>query len=131
MIKEKIGEPKGFQVIHKYGRWRIACHAYEESINSIHALKNWGVHVESDEAFVLVKGKAVLATAGTLEEPMPAMMEEIRQGILYVVQQGERHAIALAEDTAVLIIENRDMSNFVEAEMGKREVEAFRTYFAG
>lgn len=131
MIKEMIGEPKGFRVMHEYGGWRIAYHAYEEKINSIRALKNWGVHVDSDEAFVLVEGKAVLATSGTLEQPAPAIVEEIRPGNLYVVEHGERHAIALAEGAAVLIMENRDMSNFIETEINSEEMKKIKAYFVG
>lgn len=131
MIKELIGNPAGFRVMHEFGNWRTAYHAYKEDVNSIKSLKKWGVHVESDEAFILLHGKMVLATAGTLDSPEPVSVEHVQTGSMYVVKQGERHAIALEENAVVLIVENRDMSNFIETEIEKDDLEkiinAFQT----
>ena len=127
MIREKIADPAGFRVMHEFGGWRMAYHAYKEEVNSVNALKKWGVHVESDEAFVLISGEVMLATAGTLEAPKSVNMEHLEPGRLYVVECKERHAIVLKENAAVLIVENRDMSNFIETEIETDDMKALRS----
>lgn len=123
MIKEIIGAPEGFRVMHEFGGWRIAYHAYKEEVNSIQSLKKWGVHVDSDEAFILISGEMLLATAGTLDHAQPATVECVEPGNMYVVEQGERHAIVLKENAVVLIVENRDMSNFIETDIEASNME--------
>ncbi len=130
MIKDKIGTPEGFRVIHESGEWRIAYHAYKEDVNSMKALKKWGVHVESDEAFILIKGNMLISVAGTLEAPKPVETEKVEPGVMYCVEKGERHAIALEEGAVVLIVENRDMSNFIETEIENDNLAVIRERFA-
>lgn len=105
-----LKEKKGFEVLHDSTEWRIAIHAYEEKVNGKSSFKNWGRHMDSQEAFLLLKGKGWLITSPDGEE---AMIHELTGEEIVVVESGERHAILLGEDSAALIIENEDMSNSV------------------
>lgn len=89
-------------------------------MNGIGALKEWGIHVDSEEAFLLTGGKGILAVMDVCGQVVITPMEPLR---LYVVGAGERHAIALQPDSCVLIMENEDMSRF-ETEKMDTEVRA-------
>lgn len=134
MIQYDLSGRRGFSVIHESAGWRIACHGYDPAVNGIGALGEWGIHLDSEEAFVLLQGRGVLAVqdeSGRNENGRDESgQDENGQGEngqirvismepsrLYVVGAGERHAIALAEGSLVLIMENEDMSRFETAEM--------------
>ena len=104
-----LGERNGFQVIHNGGRWRTALHSYDENVNGVACLKEWGIHEDSEEAFVLLRGTAVLAVREKDGQVNVCRMEPFHQ---YVVGVAEHHAIALREGAIVLIMENQDMSRF-------------------
>lgn len=114
MVQYDLRERHGFSVIHESNGWRTACHSYEPSVNGIGALKEWGIHVDSEEAFLLTGGKGILAVMDGCGQVVITPMEPLR---LYVVGAGERHAIALQPDSCVLIMENEDMSRFETEEM--------------
>lgn len=111
MTVHNFQEQSGFSVLHNSGDWRVALHAYEESVNGISALKNWGIHVDSEEAFAMLDGRAFLVTKNSGKSPECCIMEK---GKLYVVNAGERHGIGLLPGSSVLIMENRDMSRFCQ-----------------
>ena len=109
MIQYNLASYSGFQVIHNSTEWRTAIHSYKKEINGIEALKDWGIHVDSEEAFVLLSGEAILAIKDDKEQVRIIKMNSLKK---YVVAMAERHAIVLKENAKVLIMENRDMSKF-------------------
>ncbi len=118
MLTYELRNHSGFDVIHNSTSWRIALHAYDAEVNGLESLKNWGFHRDSQEGFVLLKGAAWLLVleesgddqVGTEETADGWKLYHLEPERLYVVQPGEGHAIVLKEDSEVLIIENRDMS---------------------
>ena len=114
MVQYDLNGRTGFGVVHESDGWRTACHSYEPTVNGIGALKEWGIHVDSEEAFLLIGGKGVLAVMDGCGQAVITPMEMLR---LYVVGAGERHAIVLQPDSQVVIMENKDMSRFVTEEM--------------
>lgn len=110
MVNYDIGNTEGFEVVHNSKEWRIAVHTYKEKINGLDSFQNWGIHETSEEGFVLIKGQAWLITVveGLKEEDFQVQTLQMNQ--LYLVEQGERHAILLKEGSSVLIMENLDMS---------------------
>lgn len=109
MIQYDLASYSGFQVIHNSTEWRTAIHSYKKEINGIEVLKDWGIHVDSEEAFVLLSGEAILTIKDDKEQVRIIKMDPLKK---YVVAMAERHAIVLKENAKVLIIENRDMSKF-------------------
>lgn len=120
MVQYGLNDRHGFFVVHESKGWRTACHSYEPTVNGAGALKEWGIHVDSEEAFVLLCGKGVLAVMDDGGQVRITRMEPLQ---MYVVGAGEKHAIALDQGSRVLIMENEDMSRFqtLEMEDGVRE----------
>lgn len=56
MQRYDVRNAKGFEVLHNSTGWRIAEHAYKENVNGMSAFLNWGRHLDSEEAFLLLCG---------------------------------------------------------------------------
>lgn len=120
MLKFGIMEAKGFEVIHNSQGWRIAEHAFEENVNGISSFVNWGRHMDSEEAFLLLCGKGWLVTSADGND---YEIHPLKDGEMQLVQVAERHAILLEEGARALIVENQDMSNSVTEPMGAELAE--------
>ena len=99
-IKEFNGE--GFSVLISYNNWRGAI------INSCERLKEKNLkkierHLDSDEVFILLEGKAVLFTGKDKKK------QKMEKGKLYNVKKGMWHCIALEENSKVAVVENNDV----------------------
>lgn len=105
---------KGFEVIHNSAPWRVAVHASQPEINGVPSFHLWGRHMESEEGFVLLQGKGWLVTS---TDGKDYHIEELKKEELTLVEQAERHAILLDENSSALIVENLDMTNSVNEEM--------------
>jgi len=91
----------------EYGRWRVAAICTSEH-NSAGAIGQMERHNETDEVFVLMRGKSVLFVAtGQCERGIGKIinveMEPLR---VYNVKRGVWHACALGPDAVVLVVEN-------------------------
>ena len=117
----------GFTVYHNSEPWRVAVHSFQEDVNGLSSFINWGRHLTSEEAFVLLKGRAWLVTSKEGKEPEDYEIHELKASNLLVVGTAERHAILLSEGTDVLIMENRDMSESVNEPIPEKVREAVRT----
>lgn len=94
-------EGEGYERALAYGAWRVAI------INSMPKLLPENIykrerHLGTDEAFVLLRGSASLHIGEQMEcFPMET-------GKIYNVRCGVWHAITMAENSKVLVIENDD-----------------------
>lgn len=103
----------GFDVLHNSEEWRIALHSFCEEINGPASFRKWGRHMDSEEAFVLLSGKAYLVFSEKGQEDEDYRICPLETGRMLLAEKGERHAILLGEGAKVLIFENLDMSNTV------------------
>lgn len=126
MEKISLAKRSGFEVIHNSVGWRIAVHAYEEKTNGITAFTEWGVHEDSQEAFVLLKGKAWLALSEQGTDPGDYQLCALEKDGLYVVQEKEYHSIILVPGSQVLIMENLDMSNTRKKSVDPKVIQEIR-----
>lgn len=115
---------EGFSVIHNSDAWRLAVHGYDEKVNGLSALQTWGRHLDSEEAFVLLSGRAWLSER---EEDSRLRIEELKPMQVYLVETGVRHAIVLQKETYVLIAENRDMDRTVTEPVTEEEKQQIST----
>ena len=93
---------EGYQPLTTYGAWRVAMvNACERLLEK--NLRRMERHLETDEIFVLLHGKAVLYI-GKDRTPFP-----MESGRLYCVKCGEWHCISTEPDAKVLIVENDDV----------------------
>lgn len=120
----------GFDVIHNSGNWRLAVHAYDGAVNGLEGFKSWGIHEDSEEGFVLLKGAAwLIICESASDHGFQVFSLKLEQ--IYLVQPRERHAIILDEDSEVLIIENRDMSRTYSEALSEGVTDAVKGKIGG
>lgn len=96
-------EREGYSPLVRHGAWRIAV------VNSCERLLENNLvrierHLKTDEAFVLLYGGARLFVGERRESC------DLELGKIYNVKLGAWHAVALEENSSVLIVENDDTS---------------------
>jgi len=97
----------GYKPVIDYANWRVAILNFSDDLRpeKITALQR---HNETDEVFVLLRGRCLLFL-GEGEESVTAIHgQEMIPHTLYNVKRGAWHSHTLSEDAMVLIIENRD-----------------------
>ncbi|MFZ5921501.1 MAG: hypothetical protein ACOYY3_10665 [Chloroflexota bacterium] len=100
-------EGEGFQPLVFFNGWRVAVLNY---LDDIRPERNDRMerHTQTDEVFVLVKGRGVLVIGGNgpqVEGVYPQVMET---GKIYNVRRNTWHTILLSREASVLIVEERD-----------------------
>ena len=106
-IRDYQGE--GFRPLVDFGAWRVAV-LRPRADTRADGITMMERHNQTDEVFVLLRGKGVLILGGNgpqLEGVLEASMEP---GKIYNVRCNVWHAVLLDRDASVLIIENRDTS---------------------
>lgn len=96
-IKEFNG--RGYKAVHDFKTWRVAFLTQDEEYTKNTYIER---HMETDEVFVLLKGKATLYI-GMEREPVEMELNKI-----FNVTAGTWHSIECDEEASVLIIENQD-----------------------
>jgi hypothetical protein len=64
-------------------------------------------HMQTDEVFVLLEGKAALFLAGG-DGSEELSVEMMQPGLLYNVKQAAWHNAVLSRDATILLVENQD-----------------------
>ena len=111
-LKESLLEIKsysgiGYKPMIDFESWRVAYLKYHtdllpENINSMQR------HDETDEIFVLLKGRCILFLGEGDEQVTKIHAQDMEPFKLYNVRKSAWHTHTLSEDTMVLIVENRD-----------------------
>ena len=102
-MTEIINNPKkgsGFDVLHSFEGWKVAFITFAEQYGELKILKK---HTETDEAFVLIKGKATLYSA---DDNAPLSVTELEKEKLYNVKKDTWHHLKVSEDALLIVIEN-------------------------
>ena len=108
----EVGE-KGFHPLLIRDNWQVAKLNYLEDQN-IRNIKKLDIHFNTDEVFVLLKGKAVIIAA-VFENEIPVFeMELMEQNMIYNIPKNSWHNIAMEEGSEVLLVEksNTHLSDF-------------------
>jgi ureidoglycolate hydrolase len=121
-IKKYDGE--GYQPLVDFGTWRVAYLRFIDELipENIHRLER---HLETDEVFVLLDGKAVLLLGEGDQEIEKLIPQVMRPGILYNVKQNAWHNCVLSRDAKILLVENRDTGSdnteYIELSLEQRK----------
>ena len=105
---EIVDFPKtDYEALVDYEDWRVAVLAFCENTKpeKIQAMQK---HLDTDEVFVLVRGKATLYTAGDGENPGEIRALQLEPYKVYNVKKGVWHNHVLDEEGMGVIVENRD-----------------------
>jgi hypothetical protein len=108
MLEEIIIQGQGFRPLKDHGSWRIAQLSFDPTVNALDSLASLGRHFETEEAFLLLQGGAVMVSAGTQDRPGSFEAVRFVAGSIYVVRQRQWHAAVLKPGSRLLIVENRD-----------------------
>ncbi len=118
----KIKE-KGYQPFLIREEWQIAQLNYTEE-QDIENINKIDIHFETDEAFVLLSGKAVLITA-ILEDKKPTFSVKLMEyNTTYNIPKNVWHNIAMKTDCKVLIVEksNTHIGDFEFFYLNKEQI---------
>lgn len=99
MIEKYSYNGEDFKAVMQSEGWKIGMLRYSDRFSKFKVLER---HNKTDEAFVLLKGKATLYTE---DESV-----EMESGTLYNVPKGVWHHITVSEDATVMVVENSDTS---------------------
>jgi ureidoglycolate hydrolase len=112
MMDEKLVEvhtytENGFKPLVFFNSWRVAVLNYIDELEpaNIHRVER---HPETDEVFVLLRGKGILFAGGGESEIEKLFAQEMEPGIIYNVKPRTWHTVVLSQDASVLIVENAD-----------------------
>ena len=104
-IKDYDGD--GFKPLVTFSNWRVGILRYLEDI---HPDKNSTMerHTETDEVFVLTKGRGVLIIGGNGPQVDGIYLQTMEPGKIYNIRRNTWHTVLLSQDASVLIVENYD-----------------------
>lgn len=108
MLEIRDHQGQGYKPLVDYGEWRVAMLRYLDDIqpDRINSMER---HLDSDEVFVLLRGKGVLILGGTGLKIEGIFSQIMEQGVIYNIKRGTWHTILLSRDASVLLVENRDV----------------------
>ncbi len=107
LLEVRSFEGNGYQPLIDHGAWRVAILRYLDDIQP-DRIEKMERHTETDEVFVLLRGRGVLLIGGNgaqVDEIRPQVMESER---VYNVRCNTWHTILLTRDASILLVENRD-----------------------
>lgn len=108
----KIWEfPKeGYKTLADFESWRVAalCFCEDLMLENIHTMQK---HLETDEAFVLLRGNCTLFLGGDGQAPEGFLKVEMEPHRLYIIKKGVWHNHIMSKDGEVLIVENSNTSD--------------------
>ncbi len=107
LIEKYSADGQGYHPFLIRPQWQVALlnYAPEESLEAIEKID---IHYQTDEAFVILEGRAALiaATIGDGEVSFEAV--DMQPNIVYNIPKDVWHKIAMYPGSKVLIIENKD-----------------------
>ena len=104
-IREYTGD--GFKPLVFFGDWRVAALNYTEGVHPDNN-KTMERHTETDEVFVLTKGRGILLIGGNGAQLDGIHSQEMEIGTVYNIRRNTWHTILLSRDASVLIVEQAD-----------------------
>ncbi len=122
LLEIKTYNKEGYRPVIDYDSWRVAILNYCDELlpENITKLQR---HDETDEVFVLLKGKCILFLGEGEEEISEIYTQSMEPFKLYNVKKSVWHSHTLSEDAMVLIVENKDTTdaNSPEIELSKSQ----------
>jgi mannose-6-phosphate isomerase-like protein (cupin superfamily) len=105
MIEQYFYDDKGYNPYLIQDNWQVAQLNYVEK-HGLDDMDSIEVHKETDEVFILLKGRAVLIAAN-VEKDKSLFYEAVnmQQGVSYNIPKGVWHNIAMDKDTQIIIVE--------------------------
>jgi hypothetical protein len=107
-VSEYSGE--GYLPLVDFDTWRVAVLNFIDELLP-ERLDTMERHDETDEVFVLLKGRCILFLGSEDQAVIKIYAEDLRPLKFYNVKKGCWHTHTLSEDASVLIVENLDTTS--------------------
>jgi ureidoglycolate hydrolase len=98
---------RGYKPLVDFGSWRVAM-LHNGGKNELESIEKMERHTETDEVFVLLKGKGVLVMGVNQPQVGAIELKSMAFEQFYNVRQSSWHTVWLSQDASVLLVENRD-----------------------
>ena len=115
MIDRNLLETKdingiGYAPLFDFGEWRVAILRFIDELipDRINYLER---HLETDEIFILVDGKAILLIGEGEDGTIGIQSNILEKGKVYNVKRNAWHSCLLSRDASIILVENRDTSS--------------------
>lgn len=91
------------------------------------------VHKDTDEAFILFNGSAVLIAASFENEETKFECISMKKGVTYNLPKGVWHNIAMAKDAQMIIVEkdNTHLNDVIHHELSEKEIKTLKKLIQG
>jgi ureidoglycolate hydrolase len=124
-VKEFTGI--GYSPVVDYGQWRVAVLNFIDEI-ILERLNTLERHNETDEVFVLLKGKVFLFLGEGNDRAEKIHVTEMQPCKIYNIKKSVWHGCTMSEDASILIIENKntDKSNTSFYTLSEEQKETIR-----
>ncbi len=122
LLKISVYQGDGYAPVVDYENWRVAILNYCEELKPQN-IRTMQRHNETDEVFVLLRGKCLLLI-GDGEDTITDVFGEIMESYkIYNVKRSVWHNHVLSKDGMVLIIENQNTgsSNSMEMRLSEKQ----------
>lgn len=107
LLEIRQHDASGYHPLVDFAGWRVAVLNFAEELRAEN-LKRMQRHNETDEVFVLLRGRCILFL-GEGEDKVSAIHAQPLEPLkLYNVKRGVWHHHALSEEAMVLVVENRE-----------------------
>jgi hypothetical protein len=136
LIEIKEYTDTGYSPVIDFDAWRVAVLNYISELNAEN-ITSFSRHLETDEIFVLLRGKCCLflgeESQGEIVRIHPVMLEPYK---IYNVRRNAWHTHALDKEASVLIVENANTSKlntpdlFITHEQHRLILEAARKHLS-
>ena len=105
LIEEYIHTGTGYNPFLIRNNWQVAQlnHVAGQGFQDIEKID---VHLNTDEVFILLKGRAVLIATERNEDKITFRMVRMKEGVTYNIPKMTWHNIAMSEDAQIIIIED-------------------------
>ncbi|GHT14916.1 hypothetical protein AGMMS4956_13760 [Bacteroidia bacterium] len=100
-------EKQGYNPFLITDRWQVALLNYAPA-EALQAIDKLDVHHETDEVFVLLRGKSALIAADIKNGAIEYDVIDMQPNIVYNIPKNVWHKIAMQEGSQVLIVENNN-----------------------
>lgn len=104
-IKDYLGN--GYSQLVSYDQWRVAVLRFLDELLPENMV-TMERHLETDEVFILVRGRGMLLLGGNSQIPDEIQSIIMDIGRVYNIKKNTWHTISLTKDAHVIIVENDD-----------------------
>ncbi|MFH0727398.1 MAG: hypothetical protein V2B19_13800 [Pseudomonadota bacterium] len=107
LLEVRDHDKEGYRPVIDYGAWRVAILNFSDELR-VENLTAMQRHNETDEVFVLLKGRCILFLGEGSEAVTAVYAADMQPFKIYNVKKAVWHTHTLSRDAMVLIVENRD-----------------------